>query len=185
MRAARRVLRASAAFSVALPVTLGACAVAPPTGPTVMVLPGHGKDLAAFQQDDTTCRGYAEQRIGGASPAAAGAQSGVASAVVGTGLGAAAGAAIGSASGEAGAGAAIGAASGLLFGSLFGAQNAWAGSAGLQSRYDMAYVQCMAAKGDQVPPAGSMYPGYSAYPYYPSYPGYYPGYPYYYFGWGG
>jgi Glycine-zipper domain len=182
MRAAGRVFRAGAASSVALPLVLGACAVAPPTGPTVMVLPGHGKDLAAFQRDDTTCRGYAAHRIGGASPAAAGARSGVASAVVGTGLGAAAGAAIGSVSGQAGAGAAVGAASGLLFGSLFGAQNAWATAAGLQGRYDMAYVQCMAAEGDQVPPAGSMYPGYYGYS---GYPGYYPATPYYYFGWGG
>jgi hypothetical protein len=38
---------------------LGACAVAPPSGPTVMALPGPGKSFQVFQQDDYACRQYA------------------------------------------------------------------------------------------------------------------------------
>ena len=55
-------------FSVILgTIALCACAVAPPTGPAVVALPPVGKDLAQFQQEDTTCRGYAQQRIGSAA----------------------------------------------------------------------------------------------------------------------
>jgi hypothetical protein len=41
----------------------GACAVAPP-GQTIVALPPAGKDLTQFQEEDNTCRGYAQQRIG-------------------------------------------------------------------------------------------------------------------------
>jgi Glycine-zipper domain len=156
-------------------LTLAACTVAPPPGPSVMALPGQNKSLEAFQQDDMACRQYAWQQTGGASPAVAANQSGVGSAVVGTALGAAAGAAIGSLSGAAGAGAVIGAATGLLAGSAVGANNAAASYGGVQQLYDVSYTQCIYAHGDTVqsPPAG-----YAAYPYpgYPSgyaYPGYY------------
>jgi len=36
----------------AIALALCACVVAPPPGPTVMALPGQGKNLEAFQQDD-------------------------------------------------------------------------------------------------------------------------------------
>src|SRR6478609_1666870 len=112
---AARNLRMHRAASLLVPgiaLVLNACA-APPTGPSVMALPGQGKNFAAFQQDDVGCRQYAWQQTGGAAPGAAASQSAVGSAVVGTALGAAAGAAIGAASGAAGAGAAIGGATGL------------------------------------------------------------------------
>jgi hypothetical protein len=166
-------------------LALGACAAAPPPGPSVMALPGKDKSFAAFQQDDVSCRQYAAQQIGYGSPAAAANQSAINSAAAGTVLGAAAGAAIGAATGNPAAGAAIGAGSGLLLGSAAGA-NAAALSAGqLQRLYDMAYVQCMYAKGESVPQSLPTY-AYApvpAYPYYP-YPGYYPyyGYPPYYWG---
>lgn len=54
---------------------LAACAVAPPTGPSVMALPSQGKNLAVFQQEDGHCRSYASARIGtavGATDTAAG-----------------------------------------------------------------------------------------------------------------
>ncbi len=164
-----------------LPFALDACAVPPPTGPTVAVMPGKGVSFSEFQADDAVCRNYASARTGGASPAQAGAASGVGSALVGTGLGAAAGAAIGSTVGQVGAGAAIGGASGLLLGSLFGLQNASASAGGVQNAYNIAYVQCMSAKGNQVPPPSgySGYYAYGPYPAYPWYPGYYwPGYYY-------
>ena len=37
-------------------LTLSACAVAPPTGPSVMALPPQGKSFEQFQQDDATCQ---------------------------------------------------------------------------------------------------------------------------------
>ncbi len=166
------------------PLALAACAVAPPAGPTVLAMPGQGKSFEAFQQDDAVCRGWAAQQTGGAQPAQAATDSAVGSAVIGTALGAAAGAALGSVGGAAGAGAAIGGATGLLMGSAVGASNAQAAAGNIQYRYDAAYAQCMAAKGDgvQVPQpgyaAGYGYPGY-AYPAY-AYPAYaYPPYPYY------
>jgi hypothetical protein len=166
-------------------LVLGACAVPPPTGPRVLVVPGQGKSFAQFQQDDMGCRQYAQQQIGYGSPQEAANQAAVGSAVVGTGLGAAAGALIGAAAGHAGTGAAIGAGSGLLLGSAVGANNAAATAGGMQRQYDMAYVQCMAANGNQPAPPPA-YPAPPPYPYYapPVYyyapVGFYEG-----FGWGG
>ncbi len=157
---------------------LGACAVPQPTTPNVMVLPSPGKNFAQFQQEDGYCRQYASQQIGYGSPSQAATQSGVGSAVVGTGLGAAAGAALGAVGGNAGIGAALGAGTGLLFGSAIGANNAQASAAGVQQRYDTAYVQCMTADGNQLaqaPAAGYApvavgYPAYGPAPAYAYYP---------------
>jgi hypothetical protein len=56
-------------FPVLLGVlALGACAVAPPQGPAVVALPPEGKNLAQFQQEDATCRGYAQQQLGHGAP---------------------------------------------------------------------------------------------------------------------
>lgn len=137
-----------ASLALLLPLVLAACAVAPPTGPSVLALPPEGKDLARFQTEDAYCRSYASAQIGYGSPAQAGTQSAVGSAAVGTALGAAAGALIGSASGSMGSGAAIGAGSGLLAGSAVGLGTSQRSTAGLQERYDMAYAQCMASTGN-------------------------------------
>jgi Glycine-zipper domain len=128
---------------------LSACAVIP-TGPNVMVLPAPGKPFEVFQGDDAVCRQYAQSQVG-IEPAEAANQSAVTSGAVGTVLGAAAGAIIGAGVGNAAAGAAIGGGSGLVLGSATGVQASGASAASLQSRYDMAYVQCMYAKGNQVP----------------------------------
>ena len=128
---------------------LSACVVVP-SGPSVLAVPAAGKPLDVFQADEVGCRHYAQYQIG-VSPEQAAAQSAVTSAAVGTAVGAAAGAVIGAAAGNPGAGAAIGAGSGLLLGSAGGAQASAASAATLQSRYDMAYIQCMYAKGNQVP----------------------------------
>jgi hypothetical protein len=142
-----------------------------------MALPPSGKDFAAFQQDDVTCRGFATQQTGGANPAQAATNSAVGSALLGTALGAGVGAALGSVGGAVGAGAAIGGATGLLAGSAIGAGNAQASGANVQARYDTAYTQCMYAKGNTVQAQPS---GYAAYPApYGYYGGYYgPGYAY-------
>ena len=128
---------------------LSACAVIP-TGPNVMVLPAPGKPFEVFQADEAVCRQYARSQLG-LEPAEAANQSAVASGAVGTVVGAAAGALIGAGAGNAAAGAAIGAGSGLVLGGASGLGASGASAATSQSRYDMAYVQCMYAKGNQVP----------------------------------
>jgi hypothetical protein len=165
-------------------LSLSACAIAPPTGPNVVVMPAQGKSFAEFQQDDTTCRQFASQQIGNGSPAQASANSAISSAAVGTLIGAAAGAALGAAAGNPALGAAAGAGGGLLVGSAAGSNAAAVSGASLQQRYDVSYVQCMSAKGESVPTAQAAptaayaypYPAdpYGAYPYpYPAYSGYY------------
>ncbi len=136
-------------------VACGLCACATlPTGPSVMVLPGTGKSFEEFQTDDATCRDWAAQRIG-VSPSQHANQTAVGGAAVGTAVGAAAGAAIGAASGNPAAGAAIGAGSGLLVGSAAGLSQGESTRLSLQNRYDMAFMQCMYAKGNQIPVARS------------------------------
>lgn len=142
------MLRKSAALmALMLPA---ACAFAPPSGPSVLAVPGANKDLATFEQDEITCRNYAQWRIGAQSPSGVAGQSTLNGAVAGTLLGAAAGAAIGAATGNVGAGAAIGGGSGLLLGSSIGANNGTYVSGNLQRQYDYGYIQCMTAKGDTI-----------------------------------
>jgi hypothetical protein len=128
---------------------LSACATVP-TGPSVMVLPGVGKPFDQFQVDDMLCRQFAQTQTG-VPPGEAGRQSTINTAVLGTLLGAGAGAAIGAAAGDAGVGAAVGAGSGLLFGTASGAEAGAGAGRSLQWRYDVSYMQCMYAKGNQVP----------------------------------
>jgi hypothetical protein len=140
-----RVALAGALCSAAL---LSAC-VTVPTGPNVMVLPGANKSFDEFQADGYVCSQYAQQMTGNAGQAAADAAT--ANAVGGTLIGAAVGAAIGSVTGRAGPGAAIGAGTGLLYGSAAGSNAAGMSYYQVQRRYDQAYVQCMYARGNQVP----------------------------------
>jgi Glycine-zipper domain len=128
---------------------LSAC-VTLPSSPTVMVLPAAGKPFDQFQVDEILCRQYAEQQVG-IAPDQAGAQNTLHGAAIGTLLGAGAGAAIGAATGSADVGAAIGAGTGLLIGTAAGAEWGAAAAGTLQWRYDVAYTQCMYAKGNQVP----------------------------------
>ena len=145
-------------------LAVAGCAVAPPVGPSVAVMPGKDKSFEAFQADDGACRQYASAQIGNGTPADAANQSAVDSAALGTVLGAAAGAAIGAATGNPAAGAAIGAGSGLFVGGATGISAAQASATSLQQRYDMGYMQCMSAKGDQVPQLAYAYPP-AYYPY--------------------
>ena len=79
-------------------------------------------------------------------------QNTVGSAVVGTTIGALAGAALGGNH----EGAAVGAGMGLLMGSSVGSSNAQSAGYGSQRGYDSAYVQCMYARGHQIPVYGRM-----------------------------
>ena len=128
-------------------VVLAGCATIP-DGPAVMVLPGSTKTFDQFRADDGDCRGYATAQIGGKSAQQAANQSAATTAAVGTAIGAGAGALIGG-----GQGAAVGAGVGLVGGSLVGADASYASGRSTQQRYDHAYVQCMYAKGHQVPVA--------------------------------
>jgi hypothetical protein len=130
---------------------LGAC-VTVPSGPSVVALPGNNKSFDQFQADAFTCQQFAQQSVGGTAEQAN--NYAASNAVAGTALGAAAGAIIGSASGNAGAGAAIGAGTGLLFGSAAGSNAYYGGYYEVQRRYDGAYMQCMYAKGNQIPVRG-------------------------------
>jgi len=134
---------------------LSRCATMP-TGPSVTVFPGPGKPFEVFQADDFDCKQWANQQIG-TSPNDAANQNLALGAVLGTILGAGLGAAIGGAYGNPAAGAAIGAASGLFGGTAMASGPAYAAGAEAQRRYDIAYQQCMYAKGNQIPGAVGPY----------------------------
>jgi hypothetical protein len=119
-------------------------------GPSVAVMPAPGKPFDLFVSEETVCRSYAEQQLG-ISPPQAMQNSTASGAVAGTALGAAAGGAIGAAVGHPGPGAAVGAGTGLLSGSAIGANVGYGASWTIQRRYDIAYEQCMYAKGNQIP----------------------------------
>ena len=137
-------------------LALTAC-VSLPTGPSVMVLPGSGRTFEQFRHDDAICQQYAYAQIGGTSANQAAVDSGVVSAAAGTAVGAATGAALGG-----GGGAAIGAGVGLAGGSLAGAGAANTSMYATQDRYDIAYIQCVYAKGHQVPVRGQFTPSMPA-----------------------
>lgn len=140
--------RFSIVFSATVILAVGGC-VSLPTGPGVMVLPGSGISFEQFRNDDAVCQQYASFQVGGTTANQAAVSSGVTSAAVGTALGAAAGAALGG-----GRGAVIGAGTGLVGGSLAGTGAADSSMYATQDRYDVAYIQCMYAKGHQVPVSG-------------------------------
>ena len=123
--------------------------VALPVGPSVAVMPAPGKPFEVFVAEESVCRQYAAMRVGLVPPQAA-EQSVLSSAAAGTVFGAAAGAVLGAAAGNAGVGAAAGAGTGLLVG-IAGADAGYGTAGMLQWRYDIAYQQCMYAKGNQVP----------------------------------
>jgi len=144
-----RTLGSALAAPVLAIVLLGGCASIP-SGPSVLVLPGTGKTFEQFQTDDAVCRQWAAHSVG-TEPNKAATESTVGGAAVGTVLGAAAGALIGAASGSPATGAAVGAGFGLLGGTAVGAGRGADYYASVQGRYDIAYRQCMYAKGNQVP----------------------------------
>jgi hypothetical protein len=129
-------------------LVLTGCATVP-TGPSVMVLPAPGKPFEEFQAEDANCKWWASQQSGLSAQETVNRNT-VSGAAVGTLIGAGLGAAIGAVSGNAGAGAAIGAGSGLLGGTISGAGAGQGYAWEAQRRYDIAYQQCMYAKGNQV-----------------------------------
>lgn len=163
--------RAIALGSTAFCFALAGCATQP-TGPTVAVMPAPNKNFDAFMLDQSVCKSYARQDVGGEAQYAN--NQAVGGALLGTALGAGLGAAAGG-----GTGAAIGAASGAVVGTGLGAGYSGNSSYALQRQYNIAYAQCMGARGNQVPTSQAAYG--PTQPYYSSgygygYDGYYPGY---------
>jgi len=156
-------MHASLKIPAAVAALFLAGCVSVPTGPSVMVLPGTGKSFDQFRADEAMCRQYAYEQIGGQTAMTAQQNAAVTSAVVGTAIGAAAGAAFGGHND-----AAVGAGVGLLTGSMMGSSAGYASAYEAQHRYDIAYVQCMYAKGHRVPvsrgysgPSGYAAPAYT------------------------
>jgi len=140
-----------------LGLVLAGCASIP-TGPSVSVMPGPGKPFDLFQADNAICRQFAEQQIG-VNPNDVAREQVVTGAATGAALGAASGALMshgheGQTESMAGAG--------LIVGSAAGASAANQSTMTLQRRYDIAYQQCMYAKGNLIP--GYPAPHYSAPP---------------------
>jgi hypothetical protein len=135
-------------LALVAPLLIGCATV--PAGPSIMVWPGPGKHFEAFQEDDAACRQWAQAQAGG-SPDQVGNENLAHGAAVGTIAGAAVGALVGAATGNVGAGAAIGAGTGLVGGAAVASGPARAARWEVQRRYDMAYEQCMYAKGNHTP----------------------------------
>jgi len=132
-------------LSLTVASLLSAC-VSAPTGPTVAVMPREGKPFDLFQQEDLYCRNFAANSVKDTSDAAL--KEGVTSAAIGAALGAVAGAVIqGGNHANVGTGAGVG----LLGGAAMGAMNSSGKQNQAQVQYNIAYQQCMYAKGNQVP----------------------------------
>ncbi|HEU4375488.1 MAG TPA: glycine zipper family protein [Telluria sp.] len=144
-------MRASSISIVGAALLLAACAPMQPVGPTVAAMPAPNKPFEVFVQDDQLCRNWAGASIGPGRANAANNQM-LASTVTGAVIGAAAGALAGDHR-SAGAGAAVGTLAGAGVGVNQSSMSAW----GAQRQYDIAYQQCMYAKGNVIP-------GYNPYP---------------------
>ena len=117
-----------------------------PNGPSVAVMPAPGKSFDQFNTEDTVCRQFAQKSIGtSANDSATDAE--LKSIAAGTAIGVVAGVLGSGNSGGAGSGAAVG----MLGGASMGSGAAQASGREAQRRYDIAYEQCMYAKGNQLP----------------------------------
>ncbi len=130
---------------------LGGCASDNiPPGPSVAVMPAPGKPFEVFAAEDRECRQYAQMSVG-KTPSQAASETQGKSILFGTAVGAAAGAMTGRGE-NVGTGAAVGGVTGAAVGAGAGRESARE----VQRRYDIAYEQCMYAKGNQLP-SGSYY----------------------------
>ena len=129
-------------------LALLACAGLPP-GPEVEVMPAPDIPFEQFADDDLVCRDFAAGRSGAAGSAPGGETA--KGAVAGAAAGAVAGAMLGHGDGEA---IGTGAGAGLILGGAHGMEREHDARDTIQHRYDTAYMQCMYAKGHQVPGYG-------------------------------
>lgn len=136
-------MRAFLGSAFAVLFALGACA-SPPSHPTVAVMPAPYKPFEVFVQDQQACEAYAYRQTAGETDRAN--ARAVGTAVIGTALGAALGAAV-----DGGHGAGVGAGMGAVAGTAVGAGQSTDADYAIQDQYNIAYTQCMYAKGNQVP----------------------------------
>jgi len=135
------------AFAALAGVTaLSACAQTP-MAPTVQVMPGPNTSLASFQNDQATCRQFAQQAV--ADQVQGANLRGLGTAALTTALGAGLGGAIGG-----GRGAGIGAASGALGGAGLAAAGSSNTQGAIQAQFDNAFAACMFSLGNTVPGMG-------------------------------
>lgn len=147
VRAVRAARAARAVCLACVAVWLAACGSAP-IGPTVTVLPGRDRSFEQFARDDAQCRAYAAHSAGIPGHEAE-ARTVASTMAAGAAIGALAGAVVGGHHD-----AATGAVAGAAVGAAVAAGDRRAAAADTQRRYDIAYQQCMHAKGHQVPGAG-------------------------------
>lgn len=119
---------------------LTACVTAP-MGPMVPVRPGDGISMEQFSRDDQYCQDYASDKVQGRVNRAN--DEAVRRGLIGTIIGAGVGAAVGDTRG-----AVVGGTAGAAIGSSSGAGY---DQRGVQRQYDLAYAQCMASRGNDVP----------------------------------
>jgi hypothetical protein len=115
-----------------------------PTGPMVRVMPGPNKPFDVFVHEKNVCEHYASDQVAG------GAQAANNRALGATALGAVLGLGIGAATGS-GRAATTGAVAGGAVGAAVGSDQSSHAGYSLQRRYDIAYSQCMYAKGNLLP----------------------------------
>jgi hypothetical protein len=132
-------IRVAAVAAISTLALLGGCATEP-LGPTIPVMPAHGKSMESFQQDEDYCEQYASDRATGKVKQANDDElrRGVFGAALGAGIGALAGNT---------KGAIIGGTVGAILGS---SSRAGYDQHRVQRTYDIAYGQCMTARGNDV-----------------------------------
>ncbi|HWA03843.1 MAG TPA: YMGG-like glycine zipper-containing protein [Rhizomicrobium sp.] len=130
----------TAAFAAISTVVLLAGCATRPMGPSIPVMPAPGKSMDAFQRDEAYCEDYADGRASGKVKEANDEElkRGVVGAALGAGIGALAGNTKGALIGG-GIGAVLGSASGAGY-----------DQHRVQRVYDIAYAQCMKARGNDV-----------------------------------
>ena len=135
-------MKSHAFIALAGVMMLSACAQTP-MGSTVPVMPGPNTSLASFQNDQATCRQFAQQAV--ADQAQGANLRGLGTAALTTALGA-------------GLGGAIGGGRGAGIGALGGAGLAAVGSSNtqqsIQAQFDNAFAACMFSLGNTVPGMG-------------------------------
>ena len=146
----------SKGYSLAIFLILTGCARFP-IAPTIPVMPAPGKPFDLFVNEERECRRYADFTTG-RTPHDAYTDSVVSDAAAGTAIGAIVGTGLGALSGHPGEGAIIGSGIGLVEGSAIGANEGYRSSYSMQQQYNIAYQQCMYAKGNQLPGAPVIYP---------------------------
>lgn len=130
--------------AVLIGALLTASCATQPTGPMVRVMPGPNKPFDVFVHEKTVCEDYAHDQVAG------GAQAANNRALGATALGAVLGLGVGAATGS-GRAATTGAVAGGAIGAAVGSDQSSHAGYSLQRRYDIAYSQCMYAKGNEVP----------------------------------